>query len=353
MSRTITTLLAAWMLALPIWNVEGADRRRSKEPPKEIEVFRDGALPDRTYKELDVFTDDITEAEEPEITKKIKKKAEKLKADGLIVHPLKPSGMSVVPFTGFRQSYLYRATAISFTGPPGSAPRLPEPAATERPASSSAGPKPQLSGSGTGFFITPDGYLITNEHVVKGAVLVRVRVADTFYEARVIRVDRGTDLALLKAEGQFTALPIRSSKTVKLGDPIITVGYPRPDSQGAEPKLTRGDISSLAGMKDDPRAFQISNPIQPGNSGGAVLDRSGNAVGVVVSGLSDTFFLRRDGTVPQNVNYAIKSSFLNAFLDSVPSLPADGLPQPQSAELDQAQLVERAVAASVMVLTYQ
>lgn len=106
-------------------------------------------------------------------------------------------------------------------------------------------------------------------------------------------------------------------------------------------------------MHDDPRAFQISNPLQPGNSGGAVVDRMGNVIAVVDGMLDALYTLRRSGTVPQNVNYAIKSSFLNAFLDFVPTLPSEGLLPPGTSELDQAQLVERAVAASVMVLTYQ
>jgi S1-C subfamily serine protease len=89
------------------------------------------------------------------------------------------------------------------------------------------------------------------------------------------------DLALLKAEGKFTSLPIATSRTVHLGNSVATVGFPNIEMQGFAPKFAKGEIASLSGIQDDPCYFQISVPVQPGNSGGALVDERGNVVGVV------------------------------------------------------------------------
>jgi TPR repeat protein len=162
-------------------------------------------------------------------------------------------------------------------------------------------------GSGTGFFITDDGYLITNYHVVRGATDVRLMTMHSKVPAVVVEVDAANDLALLKAEGSYTALPIGSSFDVKLGDTVSTIGFPLPDVQGISPKFTRGEISAMYGFKDDVRWFQMSTQIQPGNSGGALVDEHGNVIGVTSDTLTAPGFLKDRGFVPENVNYAIKS----------------------------------------------
>jgi len=173
-------------------------------------------------------------------------------------------------------------------------------------------------GSGTGFFVTEDGYLITNFHVVSGATSCMVKTRVGKFPARVVKSDEKNDLALLKVIGTFPALPVGNSKEAKLGDPVFTIGFPNLDVQGVEPKLTRGDINSMAGIKDDPRHFQISVPVQPGNSGGPLVDASGNVVGVVTMRLGDWRTLKLTGALPQNVNYAVKSSHVRDLVDAVP-----------------------------------
>src|SRR5207249_8879954 len=131
-----------------------------------------------------------------------------------------------------------------------------------------------------------------------------------------VRADKSNDLAVLKVTDTasrtfgFSALALASkgSGEARLGQPVFTIGFPNPDVQGTEPKLTRGEISSLAGMRDDPRHFQISVPVQPGNSGGPLVDLNGNVVGVVSMRMGDLRALKLTGALPQNVNYAIKSS---------------------------------------------
>jgi S1-C subfamily serine protease len=115
--------------------------------------------------------------------------------------------------------------------------------------------------------------------------------------------------------------------------------------------MTTGEISSLAGIKDDPRYFQISAPIQPGNSGGALADESGNVVGVVSQMISDTAAIATTGAIPQNVNYAVKSTYLLALAESVPEA-AKGLKEPVRRQ-DLAAAVQAVEKASAMVLMFE
>jgi|SRR5665213_1139609 len=93
------------------------------------------------------------------------------------------------------------------------------------------------------------------------------------------------DLALLRAVGKFSPLPIAASRSAHLGGTVATIGFPDPSLQGFSPKLAKGEIASLSGAGDDPRYFQISVPVQPGNSGGALVDARGNVVGIVAAKL--------------------------------------------------------------------
>jgi len=157
--------------------------------------------------------------------------------------------------------------------------------------------------------------LITNNHVVNDAAQVRLVTSAGLISARVVKVDAANDLALLKAEGRFAALPIAPSRAVKLGGTVATVGFPNIGLQGFAPKFARGEIASLSGAGDDARYFQISVPVQPGNSGGALVDERGNVVGVVSAKLSAAAALSASGALPENVNYAVKSSYLLSFLE--------------------------------------
>ena len=154
----------------------------------------------------------------------------------------------------------------------------------------------------------------------KGAAKVRLLTGAGLIDAAVVKVDAANDLALLKAVGRFAPLPIAASRTVKLGGTVATVGFPDIGLQGFAPKLAKGEIASLAGAADDPRYFQISLPVQPGNSGGALVDARGNVVGIVAAKLDASAALAATGSLPENVNYAVKSSLLLSFLESVPDV---------------------------------
>jgi S1-C subfamily serine protease len=151
----------------------------------------------------------------------------------------------------------------------------------ETPNSNSASSGQPIA-SGSGFFITDDGYLISNYHVVKDATKIRLVTSAGTIDAKVVQVDAANDLALLKADGKFSPLPVAASRSAHLGGTVATIGFPDPSLQGFSPKLAKGEIASLSGAGDDPRYFQISVPVQPGNSGGALVDERGNVIGIVV-----------------------------------------------------------------------
>jgi S1-C subfamily serine protease len=173
-------------------------------------------------------------------------------------------------------------------------------------------------GVGTGFFISDNGYLLTCFHVVANARIIQVGTTRGLFNAELVQSDPDKDVALLKVSGTFASLALVSSNTVRLGEPVFTIGFPDPRLQGWQPKLTRGEISSLSGIQDDTNDYQISVPVQPGNSGGALMDERGNVVGIVQLRLRDAAALAASGALPQNVNYAIKSSVAKTLLDSVP-----------------------------------
>ena len=204
---------------------------------------------------------------------------------------------------------------------------------------------------GTGFFITADGYLLTNNHVVKDGSQVRLVVGAKIISAKIVQVDAANDLALLKADGKFGPLPIAASRSAHLGGTVATIGFPDPSLQGFSPKLAKGEIASLSGAGDDPRYFQISVPVQPGNSGGALVDERGNVIGIVSAKLDASAALAASGALPENVNYAVKSSLLLSFLESVPDVSAK-LKAPNTADEKFEDVVKSAQEAAVLVLVY-
>jgi len=219
------------------------------------------------------------------------------------------------------------------------------------------------TGSGTGFLITVGNSpcVLTAHHVVNEATAIKVVVGGKAFTARVVGADPANDLAVLRIAASASdilavalpqpALPITGSRQVKLGDSVFTIGFPNTVVQGFAPKLTRGEINSLAGVQDDPRYFQTSVAVQPGNSGGALVDVRGNVIGVMTMRLDDLKTLELTGSLPQNVNYGLKSSFVLAFLESVPELAA-ALPPPHAENRRFEDVVKEVQQATVLVVTY-
>lgn len=167
--------------------------------------------------------------------------------------------------------------------------------------------------SGTGFFITDDGYIVTCNHVVDNGKRFAVKTAGGTFAAQVVATDKVNDVAILKVAGAFSSLALNTN-TVSLGQPAFTIGFPNIDIQGLSPKYTDGKVSSLSGIQDDVSGIQISVPVQPGNSGGPLTDANGNVIGIVVARLNDYSALKTTRAIPQNVNYAVKTIPLVALI---------------------------------------
>lgn len=172
--------------------------------------------------------------------------------------------------------------------------------------------------SGTGFIVA-DGRVLTNNHVVEGCSVMSARnAAGNRVSARVDATDPRRDLALLSVPAGFgPALTFRDNPPVQRGELVVTYGFPLSGVLSSGPTLTTGDISALAGLRDNPLHFQISAPVQPGNSGGPLLDAQGHVIGVVVSKLNAAKIAQMTGgDIPQNVNFAIKAPEATNFLAS-------------------------------------
>lgn len=177
-----------------------------------------------------------------------------------------------------------------------------------------------LTCSGTGFAITDSGYIVTNAHVIESASNIQVRVGGKMFKAIVVTTDEQNDLAIIKVNEATKPLVLNLTETVKLGDEITVGGFPNPTIQGTSLKLTRGVISAMKGIQDDTRHYQIDAAVQPGNSGGPLLTQKGKVVGIVNARLSDAAVFRATGSLPQNVNYAIKVDYLLPLVKEVDGL---------------------------------
>ncbi len=177
------------------------------------------------------------------------------------------------------------------------------------------------AGNGSGFFITTDGYFVTNNHVVAGSDGLEVKLGDKAYPARIVKLDPQNDIAVLKVDGTFSCLALGSDMETRPGDDVFTVGFPMAELMGEAPKTTIGIVSAVSGVEDDPRAFQISVQIQPGNSGGPLaLKSTGNVIGITSASLNGNKLLEQGRQLPQNVNYAMKASYIRPLLATVPGL---------------------------------
>jgi S1-C subfamily serine protease len=160
---------------------------------------------------------------------------------------------------------------------------------------------PTLASSGTGFAIANGSLIITNFHVIRGCTTVTI---PNIGSGVIKATDPNVDVAVIEPERPVSAsLHFRSRYSpLKLGEEIIVIGFPLKGLLSSTPTVTTGIVSSLAGIRDDVTRLQITAPIQPGNSGGPVLDRAGNVVGIAVSKLNALKLAPLIGDIAQNVN---------------------------------------------------
>ena len=198
-------------------------------------------------------------------------------------------------------------------------------------------PQPKSGSTGSGFFVSKLGHIITNEHVVRqcGSVTVGDN-ANKQVSASVLETDKRNDLALLRISSTERAsletkslisklglklVPLASkglfkSEDVELGEDVLVAGFPHGDFYSDGIKVTKGIVSGKKGMGDDRAQFQMDAAVQKGNSGGPIYDENGNIVGVVVYQLDPLKVAKAIGSLPQNVNFGIKASTVRQFLTS-------------------------------------
>lgn len=229
--------------------------------------------------------------------------------------------------------------------------------ATQAAASAAAAPKKsnkskrdpvgKLAGTGTGFYVAPEGYLVTNAHVVESCKRVTLKSGDPL---QVLDIQKDQDLALLKGVAAGPVLSIRDGRGVRLAEDLLVAGFPLGGILSSGINVTVGTVSALLGIGDDENRFQFTAPVQPGNSGGPVLDMSGNVIGVVVSKLDAMSVQNEVGDIPQNVNFGVALPGLKAFLEA-----NDVAYQPRAsgAKMDKVDLAELARDSTVLLQCYR
>ena len=169
--------------------------------------------------------------------------------------------------------------------------------------------------SGTAFAIAP-GLLVSNQHVVAGCNSVDVIAPDGRRTGAILDADAQTDLALLRVSGiKGATARLRNPRNVRLGESVMVFGFPLAGALTSGGNFTSGHVSGLRGLNDAAGEIQITAPVQPGNSGGPVLDSSGLVIGVVQAKLDALRSAIATGDIPQNVNFAITLDVLVGFLN--------------------------------------
>jgi S1-C subfamily serine protease len=185
-------------------------------------------------------------------------------------------------------------------------------------------PTTSVKSSGTGFLVDSHGTLLTSNHVVSGARRITVRCDGVGVATATVKAaSASTDLAVLSADLRNSSfLSLARPRTAAVGQRVFTYGYPVTGLLGMEPKFTDGTISSLSGIGGEQAFMQVSVPVQPGNSGGPVVAESGEVVGIVAAAAAVAPFLRSTGTLPQNVNWAVKAEYAGLLFDAPAMQPA-------------------------------
>jgi len=166
--------------------------------------------------------------------------------------------------------------------------------------------------TGSSFAVSLSGHLLTNRHVVADCTELRAGG----HKTKIVAEDPINDLALLQLDqSQNTIASFREGRGARIGEKVVVAGFPLRGFLGSGLNVTFGNVSSLTGIGNDSRMFQISAPVNPGNSGGPLIDDSGHIVGIVTSKLNALRIAKETGDIPQGANFAIKSSIIRIFLD--------------------------------------
>jgi serine protease Do len=202
-------------------------------------------------------------------------------------------------------------------------------------------PRQKGGSSGTGFIVSSTGHVATNHHVVDNCTAIKVvPVGAPATTAYIVARDKTNDLAILKTSIAPTVVPALRAQ-MRVGESVSVFGFPLSGILSASGNFTTGIVTAITGIADDTRFVQISAPVQPGNSGGPLIDKYGNVVGVIVGKLDALNVAAATRDIPQNVNFAIKSSIAINFMEAngvLPNAAARSLELPSEAIADLAKL---------------
>ena len=180
-------------------------------------------------------------------------------------------------------------------------------------------------GSGTGFAIDHLGNVVSNQHVIEGCESISVLSEGEFIGVTVLAQDPKNDLALLKLEKRPDAFFYLDDEPPSITQDVYVGGFPFGEVISSEVKVTKGIVSSLAGLSNDYSRFMVDAALQPGNSGGPIFSDEGVVLGVAVAKLDVLAFVQAFDTIPEGSNFGIKNSVLREFLSSnqikIPSQP--------------------------------
>jgi S1-C subfamily serine protease len=174
--------------------------------------------------------------------------------------------------------------------------------------------------SGTGFFVSASGQVVTNEHVVEGCSEVMLQGGVPLSKGRVTATDKTYDLALIEAEEKprrFAILRHPDVSRIRVGEPVLVMGYPLDSFKTAQYQLAAAKVVGVKGPQDEPFWLQFSDSVQHGNSGGPLLDSNGNVAGVVVGKMQRTLIHPQTGErkLVNHSDIAISLPVLMRFLD--------------------------------------
>lgn len=214
--------------------------------------------------------------------------------------------------------------------------------------------KPLEASQGTGFFIGASGQILTCAHVIGEEKQATITISGHRYTADVVKSDATVDLALLaltaKPDPAIAPLAFRpADRAYTMGEDVFTIGYPLSALLGESARMSKGLISATKGLHDDPSQVQVTAEIQPGNSGGPLLDQKGQVVGVIQKTVNPWRIAQATGgALPQNINFAIKNEPVLAFLKGASEPVYAALAQDRGLSLDQAAGAVAKVQAGIV-----
>ncbi len=169
-------------------------------------------------------------------------------------------------------------------------------------------------GSGTGFFINRSGHIVSNNHVIDSCNAVKLHYKGKVTPVTILATDRSNDLSLMKVDTKPDDVFPVAIDDANLLDDIFVAGFPFGKDVSSSVKVTKGVVSALTGVANNYSNIQIDAALQPGNSGGPIINKEGNVVGVAVAKLDYKIILKNYDTIPEGTNFGIKSSTVQQFI---------------------------------------